>query len=312
MTHDRCSELLRGYVRGDLPDELAQEVREHLAACSDCRAEEGAVTALAAADRADVRPLDDVERARLHRGLAQELFLARANTDVAGAGSGGRRWVRWIAPAAAAAAVLAGVLVMSLGGGVDDTASAPLSQQEAGEGGSGADGAAEDSSTALKDGDKPNRQRSSAAVTSEAAGAGGEQTEYAVPNAPQPVFDPNRGAVDTAELAEIARGHFPPFADAYTPSDGPRLYDRFLAALSDAAVGVSAQIEACAATLPQDGSLIPAYATVGEYDERRAVVVGFVTSDPGSRKLDRYVMWVWEMDDCEQPIDTLFGRIEPR
>lgn len=315
MTHDRCSELLRGYVRGELPREVAGEVREHLGTCADCRAEEQAVAALAVNDAVDARPLDDVERARLHRGLAQELFLSRANTDVAGAGSGGRRWVRWIAPAAAAAAVVGAVVVMTLGGGVDDAGIAPLSQQDGGAD-AGAGGGVEDSSEALEAhaDDKPGRHRSSssAAVTGEAAGAGGEQADFAGPDAPRPVFDPDRGKLTDAELAEIGRGHpFDEYANAYEPSDGPGLYDRSLDVLKKEAVGIGPQIDECAATLPQDGSIVPVYATVGQYDGRNALVLGFVSSDPGSRELDRFLMWVWEMDDCEQPIDTLFGRIGP-
>lgn len=311
MTHDRCSELLRGYVRGELPGELADEVRDHLATCGDCRAEHRAVMALGVGDASDARPLDDVERARLHRGLAQELFVARANSDVAGAGSGERRWVRWLAPAAAAAAVLAGVLVMTVGGGVDDSTVAPLSQEGDQEG--GADAAVEDSSSALEDGGKPDRHRanSSAVTSSQAAGTGGEGSGFSAPE-PRPVFDREGGTITSAELSEIGRGHpFDEFAGAYAPEDGPGLYDRSLEALKDEAGGVGAQIDECATTLPHDGSLVPVYATVGRYDGRDAVVVGFVTSDPGSRKLDRFLMWVWEIDDCEQPVDTLFGRIGP-
>ncbi len=56
----------------------------------------------------------------------------------------------------------------------------------------------------------------------------------------------------------------------------------------------------------------PSCGSVAEYDGTRALVLGFVTSDPGSPKLDRYLMWVWELDECEQPIDTVFERIESR
>ncbi|HYP22528.1 MAG TPA: hypothetical protein VEV43_03055 [Actinomycetota bacterium] len=311
MTHDRCSELLRGYARGELPDDVSDEVRAHLATGGDCRAEERAVAALAVTDGVDARPLDDVERARLQRGLAQELFTARANADVAGAAAPERRWARWIAPAATAAAVLAGVLVMTLGGGADDAAETALQPfSRAGEGGADAGGADDSAAQSQAGGqveDKRGRRRGLTAATGQAS----TESDFAGPEQPAPVFDPDGGTITTSELSEIGRGRlFRSFADSYRPEDGPGLYDRFLEQLTTDAVALGPQIEACAATLPQDGSLIPTYATVGEYDGRRALVVGFVTGDPGSRTLDRYLMWVWEIDVCEQPIDTLFERID--
>lgn len=314
MTHDRCSELLRGYARGELPDDVSGEVRAHLATCAECRAEERAVAALAVTDEVDARPLDDVERARLHRGLAQEVFTARANADVAGGPGRERRWVRWVAPAATAAAVLAGVLVMTLGGGSGDDAGQTALQPFSAENEGGAEaGGADDSATQSQAGgggkleDKDGRRRGLTAASGQAS------TDFAGPEQPAPSFDPDRGTITASELSEIGRGHlFVSFADAYRPKDGPGLYDRFLEVLTTEATGLGPQIEACAATLPQDGSLIPAYATAGEYDGRRALVLGFVTGDPGSRKLDRYLMWVWEIDVCEQPIDTLFEYIDSR
>jgi hypothetical protein len=306
MTHDRCSELLLGYVRGELPSALSDEVRAHLAGCSDCRAEEKAVAALTVTADDDSTPLDDMERARLHRGLAQELFTARANADVAGAAPASRGWARWIVPAGTAAAVLAGVLVTTLGGGLGDTGGdagvAPLSREEGPAEGGGGDAVSPRDRVA----DEDNRRNHVTAHSGEAAES---QTTFAGPEAPDPVFDPDAGTLTASDLSDIGRPVFEAFAAAYRPGDGARVYDGFLAALAREDAGVRPQIEECAATLPQDGSLIPAYAAVGEYEGHRALVLGFVTSDPGSRRLDRYLVSVWDLEECAQPVDTVFERI---
>ncbi|HEV3051935.1 MAG TPA: zf-HC2 domain-containing protein [Longimicrobium sp.] len=46
MTHEQILELLDDFVAGDLPPREEREVRRHLMACEDCRAEEQALRAL--------------------------------------------------------------------------------------------------------------------------------------------------------------------------------------------------------------------------------------------------------------------------
>ena len=298
MTHDRCSELLGGYVRGELSPEDTRFVREHLAGCEDCRAEERSAGALATG--AEVNALTDLERARLHRGLAQELFKPRANADVAGAGS--NRWTRWVAPAVAAAAVLAAIVVMTTGGGSDDEVAqefgAPALEAEP----SVADDAAGGGGGAASGGET----RGSRALS---ADAGQESFDLTGGN-PRPAFYPDFGVLTPGALEEI--GDFRMFAGSYSPSDGPELYGPFLDRIEKEAVGIGPEIEECAATLPQDGSIIPVYGVVGEYDDRDALALGFVTNDPGSKMLDRYLVWVWAREDCSQPIDTFFEKIDAR
>lgn len=305
MTHDRCSELLAGYVRGELAPAQADEVRRHLAGCDECRAEERAVIALAS----DEPALDDVERARLHRGLAQELFAPRANADVAVAAPSGqvREWKRWIAPALASAAVLAGVLVIATGGGTDDAAEAPLSVEEPNElGDEGADQHSAEGGGGAQAG-KPGRSRalSGAASTQESAF---DLTE----NGPRPIFVANAGAVDARELRSIGRSGepFASLVESYFPGDAQGLYQPFLRSLVSAAGPAGTQVEECATTLPQDGTLLPAYGALARYDGEDALVLGFVTADPGSERFDRYLMWVWARGSCRQPVDTLFEHVD--
>ena len=303
LTHERCSELLRGYARGELPRDVAEGVRAHLAGCEECRAEQHAVAVLAAGPEAG--PMDDLERARLHRGLAQELFATRANADVAGVAPPSQPWTRWIAPVAAAAAVVAAVVVMTTQGGSDDAAQ--LGVRAPAEGGD-AGGSVEDSTRdGGGEGGKSGEGRSRAlSATTEQGPA-----PHAAPR-PLPEFDPDAGSLTTADLSAIGRSGdlFGSFADAYAPTDGPLLYDEYLGILTKKAGGIEAEIEECAATLPQDGTVIPVYGALGEYDDTDVLVLGFVTSDPGSDELDRYLMWVWERGNCRQPIDTLFEELD--
>lgn len=313
MTHDQCSELLYGYVRGELDRAQADGVHAHLAECEECRAEQRALTALVG--DGDV-PMDDMERARLHRGLAQELFTPRANADVAGTGGGSTvpRWARWVVPAAASAAVLAAVFVMTTGGGSDDAAqfSAESGAEDASSGrdalgdsdtGGGAGGGG---STAEVEADR-------APERSVAAAAGPESDTFALESSPAPEFAGDLRSQSAEDLSSIGRSGepFASFAQSYGPPDVPRLYDRFLRALADDAGGLGREIEECAAAV-QDGSVLPAYAARAAYDGRDVVVLGFVTSDPESETLGRYLLWVWEAGSCEEPVDTLFGEIAPR
>lgn len=298
MTHDRCSELLAAYARGELAPAEAGDVRAHLDGCEDCRAEHRAVVAMGAG----VEPLDDIERARLQRGLAQELFTPRANADVAGRGASVPRWVRWGAPLAASAAVLAAVAVMTTGGGMDsETASIDAggrSEQRtaedglgdgAGGGGGGADAAAE--------------PETSRALAGSAAGS----ADF---DGPRPQFEGDAGSLAPGDVKRIGRG-LEPFAASYSPSDGATLYEKFLDGIAATAGEAAEEVRECAATIPQDGTLLPAYGASARYDDRDALVLGFVTADPGSKDLDRYLVWIWARGDCSQPIDSFFEELGP-
>lgn len=313
MTHDRCSELLHGYVRGELDRAETEDVRAHLAGCEECRAEQRALTMLMG-EGDEPRPLDDMERARLHRGLAQELFTPRANADVSGRGSGGAvpRWARWVVPAVASAAVLAAVFVMTTDGGSDETAL--FSAEDAGQDeGSGVD-ALQDSDTGGGNGaggSAPEPAGRSEPERSVAAEAGPEGSALTLSNSVAPEFAGDLGSPTAKDLASLGRSGEPfvAFAASYGPADVPRLYDRFVDALADDAGGLGREIEECAAAV-QDGSVLPAFAARAEYDGRDVVVLGFATGDPDSKTLGRYLLWVWEAGSCEEPVDTIFGDID--
>ena len=71
MTHERCSELLGAYSSGGLNERGRQEVDEHLATCSDCSLELGAIQTLQASE---VLPLSGAERDHLSRAVRAAVF----------------------------------------------------------------------------------------------------------------------------------------------------------------------------------------------------------------------------------------------
>jgi hypothetical protein len=304
MTHDRCSELLGPYVRGELPPDDAAEVRAHLDGCDDCRLEERAIAALVE----ETPLLDDVERARLHRALTQELGTAPANADVAAPVAGAPTWTRWIGPAAGAAAAVAALAFFALGGltgGSDDTAEggsgqlrvgAPAREEDTFEGAGGAGGG---SAADAVEAAEPEPQRGEL----ETAALGGRSTD--------PVFDRDAESLDADHLADTGRAGdpFTSFASTYSVEEGEGLRDEQLARLARAAGAAAPDVRACARTMPDDPTVVAVYGATGDYGGRDALVLGFVTTESGER-FDRYLMWVWARGECEQPIDTLIGDIE--
>jgi hypothetical protein len=302
MTHERCSELLRDYVRGELGRAVEDEVRTHLAQCADCSVEERALTALLGAPE----PMDDVERARLHRALAQELYTTPANADVAATGSAGRPWQRWVVPAlGSAAAVLVVVLVLASGGisitGGDEDPESGMSApaQERADGGA-ADASGGGGGGTGRTGDRAMKLDEAQIEAARAAPAG-----------PRPEFDADAGSLTVADLSGIGRSSelFRSFSTSYAAGDIPALEEEFLRVLEKSAGSAGAEVTECAGTLPQDGTLLPAFGALAEYEGEDALVLGFVTGDSGS-SLDRYLMWVWARGSCRQPIETLFEEID--
>src|SRR5919106_4388931 len=70
MTHERCSELLPGILRGDLTSEDEGAARAHLAECEECRAELAGLRSLQSSQPSE---MNSEERDALHRGVAAAL-----------------------------------------------------------------------------------------------------------------------------------------------------------------------------------------------------------------------------------------------
>jgi Anti-sigma-K factor rskA/Putative zinc-finger len=134
------AELIGPYVLGALePDEM-EAMRQHIAGCARCAAEERSLAGVPALlDRARV----DDEIATLSPRLEDEV-LDRFVRERAGSPPRRRVWPRLAIPAVAVAALIAGILVATLPGGADTAyAEAELWSLPAGGGAGGTAEAAE-------------------------------------------------------------------------------------------------------------------------------------------------------------------------
>src|SRR5918999_657810 len=137
IDHDRCSELIAPFVRGELDERAAAEVREHLDGCDACSAEERGVRALLAAQTEP--PMSELERVRMHRQLENAVVAERGREAKAPRRKeAGARIAALGAAAAAVLLVVGGFLYLGLGGGSDSEMGAA---QRADEGGGSAEDA---------------------------------------------------------------------------------------------------------------------------------------------------------------------------
>jgi hypothetical protein len=281
IDHDRCSELIAPFVRGELPGRDAAEVREHLDGCDVCSAEERAVRTLLAS--ATTPPMSEIERARLHRRLEDATTAEAGSRDHAQSRSG---WSAGIAVWGASAAVLAvvgGFLYLGLGDGGNDG----LESARGGDGGGAAqeaDAPAEDSSL-----------------------GGGV--------APEPTFIDRLDRLTDRELeATGRRGSVAnQFASAYSVDDVVENRTRAVASLAgQAPESLREQIRRCADVVfegqPQS---LPASGRLGTYQGRTVLVLTFAWSDDPAGPLDRFMVWAWpEGGSCDTPIAYRFGTIK--
>jgi hypothetical protein len=281
IDHDRCSELLAPFVRGELTGRAAAEVREHLEGCDDCSAEERGARALL--DAGTEPSMSEIERLRLHRRLADALVADRGREVQVPPrrGAGGR-----IAALGAAAAVLmavGGFLYLGLGGG---GAGSPALES----GGGGGAGVAEDAGS----------QRSAA-------------QDEAV--APEPTFIDRLDRLTDRDLeATGGRGRATrQFANAYRVDDVGETRTSAVASLvGQAPEPLREQIRRCAEVVfegqPQS---LPASGRRGTYQGRAVLVLTFAWSDDPAGPLDRFMVWVWpEGGSCDTPVAYRFGTIK--
>jgi hypothetical protein len=282
IDHDRCSELITPFVRGELTGRAAAEVSEHLDGCAACSAEERGVRALL---DADTEPsMSELERVRLHRRL-DDAVAAESGREVQAARprGAGARVAAWGAAAAVMMAV-GGFLYLGLsgGGGSDD-----LNAAQRGGGGAGAEG------------------------TDEAA-----ENEFAQDRvAPEPTFIDRLDRLTDRDLeATGGRGTATrQFANAYRVDDIDETRSNSVATLAgQAPVALREQIRRCAEVVfegqPQS---LPASGRRGTYRGRTVLVLTFAWSDDPAGPLDRFMVWVWpEGGSCDNPVAYRFGTIK--
>jgi hypothetical protein len=285
IDHDRCSELIAPFVRGELSGHGAAEVQEHLDGCDVCSAEERAVRTLLAPGTEP--SMSEIERVRLHRKLQDAVAAEGGSRDQArtARASWGPRIAAWGATAAVLA-LLGGFLYLGLSGG---GGSGDLESAGGGEGrGEGA------------------RQIEEAARDNFAPGAG---------VAPEPTFIDRLDRLTDRELEATARrgSAADRFATAYRVDDVGELQSDAVASLAgQAPEPLREQIRRCADVVfegqPQS---LPASGRRGTYQGRTVLVLTFAWSDDPSGPLDRYMVWAWpEGGSCDTPIAYRFGTIK--
>lgn len=271
--HDRCSELLAAYARGELDAPLRAALEEHLAGCAGCRAEAAAVRALLAPAG---RPLSELERARLHAAIAAGLAAAEPAPR--------SLWARLYPALGAAAALLvlfsAGYLTLRGDGGEDAATGAPAGIEQTTKGpGAGAPAPFADTpEEAGRAGD---------------AGAGPE-----VLMAVGPLYDGDLGAISRRDLARLAaRAPFPAFASTFDAGDAAAQRDAFADQLARA-WGDGAARACIAALLSDEPGALPAYGADARLDGAAVLVVGAALAPSGSGPLSDYVVVAYDPSGC--------------
>lgn len=145
MTHEQILELLDDFVGGDLPPREEREVRRHLMACEECRAEEQALRALldqAAALADEVLPERDLWDGIVPRLQARASFVeepAEHVPEVRVIGPRPARPLPWwmLAAASIALVVTTSFATLRIAGAGDDAPTLPAqtAQAPAGSGG---------------------------------------------------------------------------------------------------------------------------------------------------------------------------------
>jgi hypothetical protein len=285
LSHERCSELLAEFAADRLETHETARVEAHVVECTECAAELRSIMALRAGDE----PMTDIERARLHRGIAAELG------DVIAPAREPSRFKARLATALGAAALLAvfGVAVVSLGtGGGDDDS-----------------GAASGTSNQLTD-------RAAEGGGGEAADAVGPEVAAEAPR-PRPSYDDDAGRLTATKLRKIGEKSVTlnSFELAYSAADATALKDEYVSDLAgQAGAPVESLIRSCAQKVyeAQPYAALPAFAARGTLEGREALVLGFAWTDDPVGPLDQFMLWTWPESSCDAPIDYRAGQIGPQ
>lgn len=299
--HERWSELLPAYVRGELSDEEAARVTEHLQECPACAAEQRGLIALAAPEP---EPLTEMERARMRRAVLEEAVPAPDAAPAAETAPAPSDRRARLFPLLGAAAVALAIAVFAYGGG------GGLGGGDAGSTSDAPEGAeAEGGEEALDAGASQDQ------VTMEDA-AGGSAARAAPPD---PTFKASIGDVDATRLNRLGRRGLSlvVFSRALTAADVPRLRDDFIDRLARRAPAARGrQIRECAADITSTfPNSLPAYGAVGNFTDgpqREVLILAFAWTNEDQGPLDQSMVWAWPLGTCDSVAHYSKNVIEPR
>lgn len=330
IDHDRCSELLRGHVRGVLSAADTAAVEAHLAGCEACSAE---LRALALLERDPPQTLTDLERRRLRHAVLDALrqpdvaldATAATGDQVAGAPAAGP-WMRRLGAALGAAALIAvaavGVATLGGSGGEDAASTAGRAEQGAGEDAdSGAGSGAAD--TAVQPPVQPIFVGRAGELSERDLQRLGEQAFAVALFSPEAVQaqsealrnDAERSEEDTTEDGAAGTTESHPTSSAgtvgWTLPELDQARDALRYSLQQRAGGRSDTVDRCIAAVLADDTLglAPVYAAFGTFEGDPALILGFMWSDLGDTP-NRYFIWVARAgSSCEIPLKTIAGRL---
>lgn len=297
MDHDRCSELLAPFVRGELEAALASDVEAHLLICPDCSQEHKGLQALG---QGEVPSLTELERARLRRVVLSEAVpMPNESAPVVTTAPGDARRARLfqLLGTAAVLALIGGFAYLGLSGGMGGR-----------DGGDAADTATggselEASEEAFQDSDAP-QKRGKASGTAGGASGSADTTMEARPPAPSPTFRSDLGPVDEKYLNKLGRSGLPLviFSRAYSTDDVAERQASFIEELAgQAPTARGNDIRTCAAEITgQFPNSLLAYAALAEFEDRGDILVlAFAWTDEDTGPLAQSMVWAWSIGDCD-------------
>ena len=320
MDHERCSELLPGYLAGDLDGADTEAVAEHLAECEQCAGERAGLEALQGTPSLT---MTTEERAALERGVMAGIGRDEPGDVVTPLPTRPPIRAR-LAQALGAAALIAAIATfafLGLSGGDDDAVLRTANQdgdaegadteaafdqsQDAGGGSGGGSGSLED-----KKGTTGTSEiaAAEAGAPDSASGPGGQPPQPAFTLADDPFTSGELQKLGESSLASVTFAHY------YSAGDAEHRVTLLEQLVDDArrraGQEVADQVEDCAQqVLDSENAILPSFGSLGELDGSDALVLGFAwTSGRGS--LDRYMVWGWERGDCDVALEYIEGRIE--
>jgi hypothetical protein len=286
ISHERCSELLGPYARGELAGDDASSVERHLEGCDACRSERAGLTVLLSLPGTE---LTVTEREHLRRSVGSGLENAPGTSVIR---PSPRNWRARLAPALGAAA-----LVGAIAGGAYYVA---------------AGGGAPEANTGADAGEARPETSVEQKVLDTSGGGGSAPVLTPVPD-----FSIVRDPFTSAELTRLGRSALPMvlFSRAYTGRDASRRREGFLNQLagraSDAAGSRYASlVKECAHSILQnDTPKLPAFGAMGRLHHDQVMVLGFAWAKDSSEHLNQFDVWAWPRDSCRSPVDHQVGRI---
>ena len=314
LSHERCSELLPGFLEGALPGDDARLVEDHLASCEECRMEKLGLETLTTGE---IEGLTAMERAALERGVMGGISEDTATTEVIPLAPRRRIGAR-VAGALGAAAVVAVIATLAYFGSSGGLDEATMGGADTGE-------RAEENAVGERDRSGRGgrrRHRVAAGKVSDSTALNAESEtgtafDTAQGPAPVPTFRVEERRLSGPVLQKRGASSLDSVRAAayysYDDTSGARtLLEQLVdAARTSAGDEVADQVDECATrVLETSDPAVPTFGILGTLDDREVLVLGFAYTRASSGNLDRYMVWAWERGSCEVAVDFVEGKIE--